>query len=129
MHLGIATILSSIPATEKDGVALASQIIPISDAHKACCEQYDEYLEFMEKMFGYTAIIGMVTAYAVVGGMIANNHGLLTGMFEKIGLKKVSDAPENKKPEFSEEDRMQIIMNLMARQSMYKAQLDGDNQE
>lgn len=126
-YLTLSMIFAGIPGLQKDGVAIAMQTVSMSESHAACCRKNDTYLEFMEKMFAYSAFAGLFASHAILAGMILKNHGVDV-MRNIPGFKRTDTPPEQKEPEFSEEDRMKIMINLMARQEQFKAQLnDGDN--
>jgi hypothetical protein len=125
-YLGVAMLLSGIPLTSKDGIALATQIIPISESYASYCRSNDVFLEWMEKALGYSGVFGLIATHGIFFGMVALNHGFNPLGF--LGFKPQEKPAEQREPEMSEEQRAAIWINLMQRQEQMGRQLnEGDN--
>jgi len=117
--------LASFPATQKDGIVLAMRTTSISDSTMAVARADERFLGILERTLAYTIWGALVGELATLVVLIGANHGYNPLKF--MGIKMPEKPKEQQEPEFSEEQRAMIFMNLMARQERMKMDYAGAN--
>jgi hypothetical protein len=118
----LALLLASIPATQKDGIVLATRVVSLSGALLDVARRQQRFFDALTRIMEYSVYTALAGEIAIIGSLMLANHGIYPLKF--LGVQPAIPEEKQNQPELSEEQRALIFGQLIARQETHAGDED-----